>query len=114
MSADPFCPRHGRRSRPIEIPGLPCDCRSTRAAIYALIDEERAYQQRKFGDKSMAGELPLDTKFRILGEEVGEVAEALDELEAAQGSRVYLAVEHVRDELVDVAACAVAWLEVLR
>lgn len=24
--ADPFCPRHGRRSRPIEVPGLHCDC----------------------------------------------------------------------------------------
>lgn len=23
---DPFCPRHGRRSRPVEIPGLRCDC----------------------------------------------------------------------------------------
>lgn len=26
MSDDLFCPRHGRRSRPIEIPGLRCDC----------------------------------------------------------------------------------------
>ncbi len=24
--ADRFCPRHGRASRPIELPGLPCDC----------------------------------------------------------------------------------------
>lgn len=24
--ADPFCPRHGRRSRPAEVPGLRCDC----------------------------------------------------------------------------------------
>lgn len=23
---DPFCPRHGRASRPAEIPGLRCDC----------------------------------------------------------------------------------------
>jgi hypothetical protein len=23
---DPFCPRHGRRSRPVEIRGLRCDC----------------------------------------------------------------------------------------
>jgi hypothetical protein len=23
---DPFCSRHGRRSRPVEIPGLRCDC----------------------------------------------------------------------------------------
>lgn len=23
---DPFCPRHGRASRPIEVPGLRCDC----------------------------------------------------------------------------------------
>jgi len=26
LRADPFCPRHGRQSRPIEIPGLRCDC----------------------------------------------------------------------------------------
>ncbi len=24
---DLFCPRHGRQSRPIEVPGLACDCR---------------------------------------------------------------------------------------
>ncbi len=23
---DPFCPRHGRASRPVEVPGLRCDC----------------------------------------------------------------------------------------
>lgn len=23
---DPFCPRHGKTSRPIEVPGLRCDC----------------------------------------------------------------------------------------
>lgn len=23
---DPFCPMHGRKSRPIEVPGLRCDC----------------------------------------------------------------------------------------
>src|SRR5258708_15573938 len=26
---DPFCPRHGRASRPSEIPGLRCDCNRT-------------------------------------------------------------------------------------
>lgn len=26
LAADPFCPRHGRESRRIEIPGLRCDC----------------------------------------------------------------------------------------
>lgn len=25
-SRDPFCPKHGRRSRPITIEGLRCDC----------------------------------------------------------------------------------------
>jgi hypothetical protein len=29
MTDDPFCPRHGRRSRPAETPGLRCDCLET-------------------------------------------------------------------------------------
>lgn len=24
--SDPFCPRHGKKSRPVEILGLRCDC----------------------------------------------------------------------------------------
>ena len=28
---DTFCPRHGRASRPVEVPGLRCDCRLTKS-----------------------------------------------------------------------------------
>ena len=43
-----------------------------------------------------------DACFRVLGEEVGEVARALNE-----GS----SVEHLREELVQVAAVCAAWIE---
>jgi hypothetical protein len=26
ITDDPFCPRHGRKSRPVTIDGLRCDC----------------------------------------------------------------------------------------
>ena len=29
QSCNPFCPRHGRKSRPAEVPGLRCDCVKT-------------------------------------------------------------------------------------
>lgn len=42
---DPFCPRHGRASRPVEIPGLRCTCAaqprtSTRVKLWAQYWEE--------------------------------------------------------------------------
>jgi NTP pyrophosphatase (non-canonical NTP hydrolase) len=114
MSADPFCPRHGRASRPVEVPGLRCDCRSDRGRIYQEIDDERSRQQRLFGDQSIAGDLPRDTKLRVLVEEVGEVARAIDVLEAALrigDVNIPAFRKHLRSELVQVAACAVGWLE---
>jgi NTP pyrophosphatase (non-canonical NTP hydrolase) len=60
---------------------------------------ERERQDAKWG----AGrKLPNDTWFRILGEEFGEVAIALNDGEP---------VENLRAELVQVAATAIAWLE---
>jgi len=49
-------------------------------------------------------------KLRVLVEEVGEVAEAIDRLEAGD---CWLNRTHLQDELVHVAAVAVAWLEAL-
>lgn len=113
MSADPFCPCHGRASRPIEVPGLRCDCRSDRGHIYQAIDDERTRQQRLFGDQSIAGRLSQDTRLRILVEEVGEVAMAIDQLARGieTGGDVEPLRQHLREELVQVAACAVGWLE---
>lgn len=82
-----------------------------RPAIYALIDAERARQSAKFGprqvhswgegDCSSPAVAPI-VKVAVLSEECGEVARAvLDHAPAAD----------LRDELVQVAAVAVAWLE---
>ena len=49
-------------------------------------------------------------KFRILAEEIGEVANALDRLEMIN---CMTNQKHLREELVQVAAVAVAWLEAL-
>ncbi|MEI8288806.1 MAG: hypothetical protein WCH99_04990 [Verrucomicrobiota bacterium] len=49
-------------------------------------------------------------KLRVLVEEIGEVAEAIDHIEIKKPS-VRLATESLRDELVQVAAVTVAWLE---
>ena len=49
-------------------------------------------------------------KYRVLIEEVGEVAKAIDKLERRNNSH-YL--DHLCDELAQVAAVAVAWLESL-
>ena len=58
-------------------------------------------------------EISPDRKLRVLVEEVGEVAEAIDLLEGAlaRGEAGGLERTQLRDELVQVAAVAVAWLE---
>lgn len=71
-----------------------------RIEVYKLLDAERGWQEERW---------PLDDghfdasdeRLAILGEEVGELAEAL---KTGSPSRV-------REELVDVAAVAVRWLE---
>ncbi len=72
-----------------------------RVLIFEAISKERTRQHEKFGDQCIAGNLHSDTKLRILVEEVGEVAQAID----GHGD--------LRSELVQVAACAVGWLESL-
>ena len=55
-----------------------------------------------------------DRKLRALTEEIGEVARAIDLLENAEAtSKILSAKEHLRDELTQVAAVAIAWLEAL-
>lgn len=82
----------------------------TQSQVWSAIKAERKRQQKKFRDRSIAGPLPLDTKYRILGEEVGEVAQAIDIFESAPCD---LFREKLRAELVQVAACAVGMLEAL-
>ncbi|NBW23500.1 MAG: hypothetical protein EBR82_87720 [Caulobacteraceae bacterium] len=50
-----------------------------------------------------ADDIPAASKFAILVEEVGEVARAINDGDP----------EHMREELVQVAAVAVAWVEAL-
>lgn len=70
-----------------------------RPAIFDLIEARREKQDQKWGyDRH----LPDDTWFRILGEEYGEIAKALNEHEDCA---------QLIDELLDLAAVAVAWME---
>ena len=74
-----------------------------RSDVYALIDAERVRQVEKWGREGDCSS-PLvspPVKVAVLTEEVGEVARAV--LDSDEGN--------LRDELVQVAAVAVAWLE---
>jgi hypothetical protein len=86
------------------------------ADVYEERDRQEAIGHRKraggidwrsCADPQMAG--GDTTRFLVLGEEVGEVANAV--LEAGYGSIVD--DEHLREELVQVAAVAVAWVEAI-
>ena len=82
----------------------------TRAEVYALIDAERARQASLWtephdwgqGDCSSTA-VALPVKVAVLMEECGEVARAVLDLSPA----------NLRDELAQVAAVAVSWLESL-
>jgi len=50
-------------------------------------------------------------KFRVLAEEVGEVADALDKLESASRHQRTHAEYHLECELIQTGAVAMAWLE---
>lgn len=76
-----------------------------RRHIHMLIDDERRRQEAKFPNRTCADPLPPELKVAVLVEEVGEVARAVLEHEPA---------DRLRDELVQVAAVAVAWLEALQ
>ncbi len=70
------------------------------ARILMAISAERAKQDGKWGEQNHLNLYWLG----ILGEEFGEVAKALIEDDPT---------DHVREELVQVAAVCVAWLECL-
>jgi NTP pyrophosphatase (non-canonical NTP hydrolase) len=70
----------------------------TRSKILDLIDLERERQDKKWGYNR---KLDPDTWFRVLGEEIGEVARAINEHQP----------DELITELVQSAAVIVAWLE---
>ena len=77
------------------------------------IHDERERQQRLFLDgffsfTCVSPVVDPVRKLRILSEEVGEVANAIDELESGRQGQ-----HHLKTELIQVAAVAVAWLESL-
>ena len=74
--------------------------------IFEEIKEERARQDRKFGANRTQGPFLWNT---ILTEEVGEVAEA--SLDLVFGGFSKQNYQHLREELVQVAAVAVAYIE---
>lgn len=61
-----------------------------------------------------------DKKLRAIMEEVGEVAQAIDDIEnlrctsSVDHHRKYrAAMSHLREEITQIAACSIAWLEAL-
>ena len=82
-----------------------------RPEIYALIDDERAFQAAKWAGPHSWGVgdcssvlVPPVVKAAVLTEETGEVVRAVLDIERG---------DQLRRELVQVAAVAVAWLESL-
>lgn len=85
------------------------------SGIFELIDRERGRQDRlqaqgKFRYTIADSRIGHDRRLSILTEEVGEVAKRLNQLELL--THVHYDPELVA-ELVQVAACAVGWLESL-
>jgi hypothetical protein len=84
-------------------------------AVFAAIDTERERQADLLRQKEILFDCsspivdPL-RKFRVLLEEVGEVAAECDALERGKPRLVW---PFLREELIQVAAVAVAWLESL-
>jgi NTP pyrophosphatase (non-canonical NTP hydrolase) len=89
-----------------------------RSSLWAEIVAERERAHRKHGDTSMESCHPMaDRRLRVLTEEVGEVARVLNDREhdIAKGSNLAeaRALLHLREELIQVAAMAVAWIAAL-
>jgi len=82
--------------------------------VVARIADERLRQRQLFAARKLTFRVDSKAvgdwrKLRALVEELGEVAEAVDQLEAHPRSRQHRA--HMLGELVQVAAVCVAWLE---
>lgn len=87
---------------------------AARQHVYQALDQERARQDAKWGaQRSLTPLLWL----AVLSEEAGEVARAVLDLGRRRDIPSPLlspdeeGVQHLREELVQVAAVAVAWLE---
>jgi hypothetical protein len=95
------------------------------ARALVLVAAERARQRKLLAAGAIYGDCsdPLvedDAKLRVLAEEFGEVARAVDKLQAMYRSgrrsdkvRIRWRRRHLRDELIQNAAVSVAWAESL-
>jgi len=85
--------------------------------VFAAIARERVRQRELLRAGKItfdvASTIPDDNrKLRVLVEEVGEVAQEIDDLEYAKHSAVKKAVTaRLKTEIIQVAAVCVAWLE---
>ena len=84
-------------------------------ATPGVLDEvlaERRRQDEKWGDRTLALGYPEPIAFAILAEEVGEVAREVERnaFEVTTRGKA-LQRARIREELVQVAAVAVAWIE---
>lgn len=77
-----------------------------RKKVIAAVYEERDRQDAKFGwigePKTILPSEDVWRKFAVVGEEFGEVANAILEGDP---------IEHLHEELIQVAACCIAWVE---
>lgn len=87
----------------------PFDDMSIAKACDAAMDEIHRQDQLaragRFGGTHILPGGPNSDRLSVLVEEVGEVAEALNELRMGRGS-----INDLEDELRQVAACALAWM----
>jgi NTP pyrophosphatase (non-canonical NTP hydrolase) len=110
MKTTEAAPRAGRAD--VSAKNSPCIMQ-----VFARIAQERLRQEELFhaGHHSFTcSSLIADDnrKLRVLMEEVGEVARSIDLLEGLTVKRaIEKELNNLRDELTQVAAVAVAWLE---
>lgn len=84
--------------------------------VFTQVRAERARQEwlwkeGKIPSTCASKIVPYSDKFVVLVEEVGEVARAIQAVIAADKWAPEAEIAHLREELVQVAAVAVAWLE---
>ena len=74
------------------------------------VSQERERAHAKHGETSMRHSHPLaERRFRILVEEVGEIAEAFNDRDHGKFADEFEFVEHLFEELIQVAAMASDW-----
>lgn len=86
--------------------------------VIALVSQEREHQRQLFRERQISFDCASPVvdprrKLRVLVEEIGEVAEAIDLLECATRHERRQRQYELQSELVQVVAVCVAWLESL-